>query len=301
VHGIGGEVLSYQELVRHLGPEQPFYGLRVSSWGEEKPAVCIEAMAAQYLEEVCAVQPEGPYFLGGFSFGGLVAFEMAQQLQARGQHVALLAILDAREPRAGRFQDWWHPLSPLRFLTNSYYWVKDELLQTNFGQLQGRASRKLRAAARSVSGLLGRSELHSRGEDMVAKVFDSSALPEWYRKMLEAHYEATAKYVSKVYPGRITLIRARAQAISRVPTRDLGWGKLAGEGLDVSVIPGNHESILREPCVRVLAERLSAHIRTAQALYRPAELVGVPTSSQPGQTVEDAVGPTRVGSEGSIR
>ena len=291
VHGIGGEILSYQELVRRLGPEQPFYALQAAWWEQKKPAVCIEDMATQYLEEVCALQPEGPYFLGGFSFGGLVAFEMAQQLQARGQQVALLAIGDTRPPGAGRLRNWLHPMTPLRFLTNGYYWVTDELLQTGFGQLWGSASRRLRAAARRLGVLLGLSEPRSRGQDLAAKVFGDLALPARYRKMLEARYEAALKYVPKVYPGRITLIRSRAQALSRVPTYDLGWGKLAGGGLEVSVVPGNHDTIHTEPWVRVLAEHLNAHISKAQALYQRDEPVGVPASTGHGQKAEDAVAP----------
>jgi acyl-CoA synthetase (AMP-forming)/AMP-acid ligase II/thioesterase domain-containing protein len=287
VHGIGGEILSYRDLARHMGPEQPFYGLRVGSWGEGESVVRIEDMAARYLAEVRALQPEGPYFLGGFSFGGLIAFEMAQQLRAQGQEVALLAILDARMPAAGRFQGWWHPVSPLRILANSYYWVKDELLQTSVGQLWGRTGRKLRVAARRVSSLLVRPELHSRGKDIVDRVFDASIIPEWYRKMLAAHYEAAEKYVPKVYPGRLTLIRARTQPLSRVPTHDLGWGKLAGGGLEVTVIPGNHETVLTEPCVRELAGRLRDHIQKAQALYRRAEPAGVQTSSEPQLSPSD--------------
>ena len=96
VHPVGGSILCYAGLSRRLGPDQPFYGLQHPGLdGEWAPYTRIEEMASDYLTALRAVQPEGPYLLGGWSLGGIVAFEMAQQLEARGQKVALLALLDA--------------------------------------------------------------------------------------------------------------------------------------------------------------------------------------------------------------
>src|SRR5205085_7620154 len=99
VHSLSGICLGYRYLARHLGEDQPFYGLQARGLdGVEAPLTDIEAMAACYLKEVFAAQPRGPYFLGGYSFGGVVAFEMAQQLSARGEEVSLLAIVDEEAP-----------------------------------------------------------------------------------------------------------------------------------------------------------------------------------------------------------
>src|SRR2546425_6293135 len=95
VHAAGGNVLEYHELARMLGPDQPFYGLQAKGLsGEEQPHTSITEMAAHYLREMREVQPEGPYLLGGRSSGGTIAFEMACQLAAEGQKVAMLALLD---------------------------------------------------------------------------------------------------------------------------------------------------------------------------------------------------------------
>jgi amino acid adenylation domain-containing protein len=95
VHGADGTVLSYRKLARYLGPEQPFYGLQARGVEDaEVPLTDIPTMAAAYLRAVRALQPEGPYLLGGWSMGGLVAFEMAQQLVAQDQPVALLILFD---------------------------------------------------------------------------------------------------------------------------------------------------------------------------------------------------------------
>src|SRR5436305_6176250 len=94
VHPIGGNVLCYLDLSRHLAPEQPFYALQTPDPAEAS----VEAMAARYLREVRRVQPRGPYRLGGWSMGGLVAFEMARQLERAGEELELVALIDTPPP-----------------------------------------------------------------------------------------------------------------------------------------------------------------------------------------------------------
>ena len=94
VHGVGGNVVGFQELARHMKPHYPFYGLQ--SQGLDGKQAClanIEEMAARYLDEIREVQPGGPYHLGGFSMGGLVAYEMAFQLLEQGEDVGLVVLL----------------------------------------------------------------------------------------------------------------------------------------------------------------------------------------------------------------
>ncbi len=99
VHPAGGHVFPYIHLAQFLGPDQPCYGLQARGVEDgQDPHTRIEDMAAYYIQAMQTVQPTGPYLLGGWSMGGVVAFEMAQQLHAQGQHVALLAILDGRIP-----------------------------------------------------------------------------------------------------------------------------------------------------------------------------------------------------------
>ena len=99
MHPAGGHVFPFLGLAQCLGPDQPCYGLQARGVEEaQTPHTRIEDMAACYIEALRSVQPEGPYLLGGWSMGGEIAFEMAQQLHARGQGVALLALLDARIP-----------------------------------------------------------------------------------------------------------------------------------------------------------------------------------------------------------
>jgi len=100
VHAIGGAVFSYVELAQSLGTEQPFYALQARGLdGRCEPFADLEEMAAEYVRAIRSVQPDGPYRLGGWSFGGAVAFEMARQLRAEGARVDLLALLDSWSPQ----------------------------------------------------------------------------------------------------------------------------------------------------------------------------------------------------------
>ena len=108
--GVGGNVLGYHDLSRLLGTEQPFYALQSRGLsGAEEPLRSIEGMATAYLAEIRAVQPEGPYHLLGVCMGGVVAYEMAQQLSAAGQRVGLLALLEPRPPADGPRREFRPP------------------------------------------------------------------------------------------------------------------------------------------------------------------------------------------------
>jgi thioesterase domain-containing protein/acyl carrier protein len=276
VHGVGGEVLAFADLAQQMAPDQPFYAFQTRRVnGVQEPFRHVEPAAAHYLEELRAVQPEGPYYLGGFSFGGCVAFEMAQQLRAQGQQVALLAIIDQAAPPARFGRGVWGPAFAWEFLRNLPYWLKEDLLLSLCQGSDGcagvltRLRLKAQALKRRVSRLLGRPGSGSVRTD-VEETFDVARLPEHFRKLIEAHYEALRGYVPQVYPGRVTLFRSRARPLFQVHGHDLGWGELAGGGLEVIVLPGNHESILKAPLVRTLAERLKVAIRTARAASQQA-------------------------------
>src|SRR5262249_43691494 len=98
VHPVGGNVICYAELARQLGPEQPFYAFQTPQPGEGRKLNTIENLAAHYLEYLPEIQPRGPYRLGGWSMGGVIAFEMARRLVDRGEVVELVALIDSFAP-----------------------------------------------------------------------------------------------------------------------------------------------------------------------------------------------------------
>jgi thioesterase domain-containing protein/acyl carrier protein len=262
VHGVGGEVLSLAELARHFPPNQPFYGVQAPGLRNYKqPFSRIEDMAAHYLEEIGRVQPQGPYYLGGFSFGGSVALEMAQQLRLQGERVALLAILDHTPPPLRYQRFTWTPTLPLDFIVNAAHWLIEDIGRAGRGKRLTAFWRKSTHTWHQFLGLLGRSPGGS-GKTDAASIFGVERMTEPYRGLVESHYQLLRDYVPQWYPGPITLFRAQCRPLLRLHGKDLGWNRLAGGGLKIVRVPGNHETMMREPNVRSLAETLLACLET---------------------------------------
>ena len=215
VHGMGGGVLDYADLAQQLGSDQPFYGLQDRGLnGNHEPFTRIEDMAAQYIMEIQILQPEGPYYLGGYCYGGTVAFEMARQLQRQGQQVALLAIMDNSPPNSGYYEPIWKPVVMAKFLKNLPYWLHD-FWQLSPDEMLARIQRKARVAKHKLECLFKPSNGRPTRIDIEAIVdVDLSQIPEERHKFLEAHYLALIKYAPQLYSGRITLFRTRRYSLS---------------------------------------------------------------------------------------
>jgi amino acid adenylation domain-containing protein len=218
-HAAGGDVFCYAALAHQLGTEQSFYGLQ--SFGlaaGHSPLTDIPEMASRYLEEVRRVQPEGPYLLGGWSIGGNIAFEMAQQLQRAGQEVALLVLIDTFSPT----------------VTENALEVDEETRLQRF-----------------------KSEIGTKPD------IDSEEFSRLYQVFC-ANIDAMMNYEPKSYPGRITFLRAseRLGGPRYDPAQD--WRLLAADGVDVHMMPGNHYSMLKEPAVLALADRLKVCLNATQ-------------------------------------
>ncbi len=273
VHPIFGAIFPYYELAEHLGKNQPFYGLQpIGIDGQNSPLTRISDMAAHYILALRTVQPKGPYFLGGWSFGGLVAFEMAQQLQSSGDEVALLAVLDAVAPVAGNKPSLGDSLRFLFTTVVRYIWpffLDYFYLMTapNKNRVDSSNSR-FPSFNQFVQWFRTNLFSHFNLEEvalanLISQESKSRILRELtIRPMLRifrANSQATLGYVPQVYPKRITLFKTSVQLrIADDPS--MGWGKLASEGVEIHLIPGNHLTMLRKPHVQVLAEQLRACI-----------------------------------------
>jgi amino acid adenylation domain-containing protein len=256
VHGLGGEVASLAPLAQHLGPEQPCYGLQDPSvYDPGGPLRPIEDMAAQYAAEVLRAQPSGPYYLGGYSLGAVIAQEMAQQLLRQGHRVALLAALD-EGPASGRNRFVSTPTDLLRFLANLPRWGADELSQKGPAALASDGLRRLRVWGRKLARRDG-------PPADLEEVLDMSGCSAASRAAMEGRYRAYRAYTPQPYPGRVALFRARVRPLFGPHQPDLSWRELARGGVEVHVAPGNHLTMLREPGVRALAANLSAALSRA--------------------------------------
>ncbi len=249
IHPVGGNVLEYYPLAHQLGLEQPIYGIQSQGLdGIQAPVTQIEAMATSYIKEIQTVQPDGPYLLVGYSFGGLIAFEIAHQLESRGQKVNLLALLDTESPS----------------LLN----VRPALLPTmgihlqNFQQLNVQEKIKY-IKDRVIFWLIYQNRENSQKEFMLDNW--GVDLPPAYLNVLEANFQSGENYIGKFYSGKVTLFRSSIQPITQALHPDLGWGDIAGV-VEVYDIRGHHSNLLKEPCVMALAQQLKSCIDSANAL-----------------------------------
>ena len=254
VHAVGGGVLGYAGLSRRLGPDQPFYGLEHPGLdGDSESHARIEEMATDYLAALRAVQPEDPYLLGGWSFGGIIAFEMAQQLEAQGQKVALLALMDASALAPEQSSAAAIEGTALLALARDFGFDVDDdtFLSDHLSRL---------APDEQLTYIFER----VRATHLAPPDVELAQLRR-HLHVLQTNLRARQSYRPQNYPGLITLLLAseRSGAVPQDPT--LGWGKLATGGIEVQPVPGNHYTILREPHVQVLAERLRTALREVQA------------------------------------
>jgi len=235
VHPIGGSAMCYAELARRLGEDQPFFAFQ--------SVVCersIEGMAARYVEELSRVQARGPYVLAGVSMGGIVAYEMAQQLRSHGESIALLALFDA-------LPAW-----------NSIEFTGDP-----------DAPETLSRFALELASILGKPHFDVPPRDFaeLAELFQQDLHPAQLRESFEifvANMRALQSYAPQKYAGHVVLFRTHTTAESD-DDPSLGWNELAQGGVDIHFVEGNHHSMLRRPHVDFLAERF----RTALLKAKP--------------------------------
>ncbi|NJL26856.1 MAG: hypothetical protein HC897_02730 [Thermoanaerobaculia bacterium] len=247
VHPIGGNVFCYWQLARELGSAQPFYGLQTPEpeLGVQ-PAATIEAMASEYLEAVRSVAPEGPYRLGGWSMGGLVAFEMARQLLEAGEAIEILALLDTAAPRGSK----------------TVAALDDTVLIAEFSRDLG----ALTGAAIDVSPAElapwsdERRWLHVLGLAQAAGALP----PEIDLATLRRHFEAFKRnrvamlaYRPQPFSGHLVLYAAESSGELARRDPSLGWAALAAGGVEVVPAAGDHYGMLEGSHVATLAEDLA--------------------------------------------
>jgi enterobactin synthetase component F len=252
VHGIGGDVLHLQRLAVHMGTARPFYGLRRTT---EMPLTdTIERMAARYVAAMRSHQPEGPYYLGGHSFGAMVAYEMARQLVAQGQEIGLLAIIDQRKPGWKLTPGAALAASP-RILTNLPRRIREELAQAPGADRMRHMGRLLRQWLKRARGV------HPDITDMFNFKNGETGPLLFYEANLRAlrNYRPT---VSRLAP---IVFRAEGQFLSNLALdATLGWRDLSEGKIRVHTVSGTHGSMSTEPFVRQLAKILSRELDAAQ-------------------------------------
>jgi oxalate---CoA ligase len=273
VHAAAGEVLFYRELVSHLGPDQPFYGLQAQGLdGKQLTCFRFEDMAAHFVKEIRGVLPRGPYLVAGYSLGAVLVYEMAQQLKKQGEEVALLILLDPTPP--GKSLRSLNPAGSRNGTEKiakyraeiSRHWSKLSLL---------RPREKLTYIGERIIGLMAdrAGAINNMSKKIVCKVYVGMGQPlppELRRFYLRGiHKRALQNYVPETYSGRVLLFRGGQ---SNREWRSI-WSNLIHGELEIHEVPGAHGSFIREPNVQIWAKTLKDYLNIQQPVIKRDSLV----------------------------
>jgi thioesterase domain-containing protein/acyl carrier protein len=228
VHALGGTLFSYLPLARHLNGGSPFYGIQSPALAGLPMLPSVEEMAAAYIQELLRVQPEGDYRLGGWSFGGVVAFEMARQLAARGQEVAALILMDSYHPAAVRALD---DIDEAAFLAN---WNEQER----------HAIHQAQVASSAGPGALDLVDVYRINEN------------------------ALSLYHPGDYAGPMALLCASGQSSGAPAAASRGWESVVKGELIARPVPGHHYSMMWEPQAAALAAAIRSVLGSTQKTAR---------------------------------
>jgi thioesterase domain-containing protein/malonyl CoA-acyl carrier protein transacylase/acyl carrier protein len=262
MHSHGGNVLEYHPLAHRLGKDRPVYALQAMGLDgilAEKPR--LEKMASYYLKEIRSVQPHGPYYLGGFCFGGFLAFEAAQQLRTQNENVALLIMINSSMRNYPQYP------SPTTRAHRVLYRVAYRLA-LEWSGLSGKPFRRMlaqaRGRARRVKELFqARTEMLS--ESLLHGHFRNHSLTYQLERLAMAHDRVWTLYDPKPYKGKVLHLYARRQPFGIHPDPMLGWdGLLTGE-VRVHEVPGFRQNMLDEPNVETLASTVSNALHACES------------------------------------
>ena len=234
VHGAGGNVLNFKVISDRLGPHQPFYGLQAQGVdGRLPPLSTMEEMAAQYVEAIRTVDANGPYRLAGYSAGGVIAYEMAQQLRRAGAEVEAILMIDTLSPTAAN-----RKIPLLEKIWLKRHWTLDFALDWPARRRRGREMQ------RSYQLAL---EKLARGDPLPPELVD------FY--LFRNFTDAQALYQPQPYDGQLVVFTARqAETLYLYAGRTLGWNEHVASDIRVVEISGSHFTMMAEPCVSELIE-----------------------------------------------
>ena len=242
IHGVDGSIDRFHLFARHLAPDQPAYAIQSQALVEDQVALTrVEDLARYYLTEVRTVQPHGFYHLLGYSFGGLLAFEMARQLRSSGDGVGLLAIIDPRRMAPLRILGGSNPAGSR--LERGWSYIRSHIKQVLSAEGLKYATEKVRARSLRIAYTL--------------LDFIDRPIPRFLRSPYDINWFAAVHYTPQTFPVRITVFQAK-ESPDIASHSDDRWSRLAGDGAEIHEISGGHEDVLDEPYVRLLAREVTA-------------------------------------------
>ena len=232
IHPAGGNALCYLQISRLLGKDQPFYGLQAPGIeADREPLSTIEEMAAEYVEAIRQVQPRGPYELGGWSCGGVLAYEIAQVLRAAGEEIRLLAIMDSGVLYAFAVMTTALPQGDLGVFDVLRLPVAEQISEF----------RKRTKAAKLIPD--------EADDDLAERIF----------RLFVVNTKAMLSYRPEPYADKLTLFQASEKFVRTRHEPYHEWSRLCDD-VELHKVPGNHLTLIQEPHVHELAAKLAACI-----------------------------------------
>jgi amino acid adenylation domain-containing protein len=245
IHGAGLNVLNFINLCKHFDEDQPVYGIQgIGPNGYDKWYESIEEMAAHYIDAIVKVNPKGPYAIAGFSFGGVVAFEMARQLKEQGKTVSIVALLDSYVDSS-----YYYASLSLKKLIR-YYDINYRRLDYLMEMLTSWKSLKLRINAKKKYLLkiyFGKKDKMTEQEELALEQFIEA------NRMVNVIVD---RYHLKPQNFEVDLFRAENDDSYKLDPIHLGWKKAALKGVTIHNIPGDHLDIVAPPNDKILARML---------------------------------------------
>jgi len=253
---LGGELFVSAGLIRHLPGDRRIEGFQLPLVeGRPISFSSIENMARRFVKDLTRAQPSGPLCLVGYSFGGVLAYEMAAQLTEEGREPPLVILIDAGvvlppDKKSGSF-DRSH-----QFLSNLPWWFIDVVLKASPRELQNYPKRKFRRLERRLRQRLRGDHQDATMYEDVGEIFDLTGLSESHRKLMQSNLDLLRAYAPRPYPHRLVLLRGRARPLLHSHEPDLGWGHFA-DYVDVRVLPCSHDNIMNEPYILEISRQIS--------------------------------------------
>ncbi|WP_374950231.1 amino acid adenylation domain-containing protein [Mucilaginibacter sp.] len=252
VHGAGLNVLLFNTLATHMDPDQPVYGMQAKGLnGIDEPLNRIEDIAAHYIAAIRVQNPDGPYALAGFSFGGIIAFEMAKQLEALNLKVTMLAMFDTYAYRTPFYDSM-----AVQYFKRGLYFVRRLWYSLTFQEGFERTMRlRAKSLKRSVMRLSWKLNPVKNQEEQIGFFGYSNKIDEM-NEIAQLHYRI------QPYDIAVELFRAEVRSFYLDDFVYMGWKPFALRGVNIHPIPGEHNTIFKAPndqvFARILQERLNA-------------------------------------------
>ena len=249
LHGIGLNLFNFNSMLRHMDKEQPVYGLRAAGLdGNKIPLKSIESLAAHYNQQILNHDPIGPYAIAGYSFGGIIAFEMVKQLKEEGKTIEMLAMIDThiKKPPHSEFTNKifrkiFRQYSKLKFRMGSFY----KYPLANIDYLKMLYTSMFKEFLVWI-GMLDKYKI--------------SELPKYMQNVVDDMQDAWGKYIIKPYDIKIDLFKAEKRLYYVDDPKMLGWEAYALQGVNLHTVPGDHEDMFESPNDRTLAELLQQRL-----------------------------------------